>query len=245
MQGIADIFLSFFYFPGPAYPQYLLRPFCRPPTASSGAAVANRELDLLTEEQADAILKACKEILEGKHHDQFPVDMIQGGAGTTTNMNANEVIANRALELMGHHQLDSLDEQILRLIASNARIPFLEVARACNVSGAAIHQRIQKLTNLGILKGSEYVIDPEKIGYETCAYIGLYLKDPEQFDSVTEALKNIPEVVECHFTTGQYDMFIKIYAKNNHHLLSIIHDKLQPLGLARSETINLHQLNRG
>ena len=64
---------------------------------------------------------------------------------------------------MGHHQLDTLDEQILKLIADNARIPFLEVARACNVSGAAIHQRIQKLTNLGILKGSEYVIDPEKI----------------------------------------------------------------------------------
>ena len=79
---------------------------------------------------------------------------------------------------MGHHQLDSM-------IAGNARIPFLEVARACNVSGAAIHQRIQKLTNLGILKGSEFIIDPEKIGYETCAYIGLYLKDPEQFDTVT------------------------------------------------------------
>ncbi len=138
---------------------------------------------------------------------------------------------------MGHHQLDKLDEQILRLIADNARIPFLEVARACNVSGAAIHQRIQKLTNLGILKGSEFIIDPEKIGYETCAYIGLYLKDPEQFDHVTEELKHIPEVVECHFTTGQYDLFIKIYAKNNHHLLNIIHDKLQPLGLSRSETI--------
>ena len=110
---------------------------------------------------------------------------------------------------MGHHQLDALDEQILKLIAGNARIPFLEVARACNVSGAAIHQRIQKLTNLGILKGSEYVID---------------------------------EVVECHFTTGKYDMFIKIYAKNNHHLLSIIHDKLQPLGLARTETlISFHE----
>ena len=67
-----------------------------------GAAMANFELGLLTEEQANAILHACKEILEGKHHDQFPVDMIQGGAGTTTNMNANEVIANRALELMGH-----------------------------------------------------------------------------------------------------------------------------------------------
>ena len=138
---------------------------------------------------------------------------------------------------MGHHQLDKLDEQILRLIADNARILFLEVARACNVSGAAIHQRIQKLTNLGILKGSEFIIDPEKVGYETCAYIGLFLRDPEQFDSVTEALKCIPEVVECHYTTGQYDMFIKIYARNNHHLLNIIHDKLQPLGLARSETI--------
>lgn len=135
------------------------------------------------------------------------------------------------------HQIDKLDEQILQLIANNARIPFLEVARACNVSGAAIHQRIQKLTSLGILKGSEFIIDPEKIGYETCAYIGLYLKDPEQFDSVTEALIHIPEVVECHFITGQYDLFIKIYAKNNLHLLSIIHDKLQPLGLSRTETI--------
>ena len=143
---------------------------------------------------------------------------------------------------MGHHQLDTLDEQILKLIADNARIPFLEVARACNVSGAAIHQRIQKLTNLGILKGSEFVIDPEKIGYETCAYIGIYLKDPESFDSVTKALEAIPEVVECHFTTGKYDMFIKIYAKNNHHLLSVIHDKLQPLGLARTETlISFHE----
>lgn len=138
---------------------------------------------------------------------------------------------------MGHHQLDSLDEQILRLIADNARIPFLEVARACNVSGAAIHQRIQKLTNLGILKGSEFIIDPEKIGYETCAYIGLFLKDPGHFDEVVDALRKVPEVVECHFTTGQYDLFIKIYARNNHHLMNIIHDKLQPLGLSRSETI--------
>lgn len=138
---------------------------------------------------------------------------------------------------MGHHQLDSLDEQILRMVAENARVPFLEVARECNVSGAAIHQRIQKLTNLGVLKGSEFIIDPEKIGYETCAYIGLYLRDPESFDRVTDELKKIPEVVECHFTTGQYDMFIKIYARNNHHLLSIIHDRLQPLGLSRSETI--------
>ncbi|MCF0159817.1 MAG: Lrp/AsnC ligand binding domain-containing protein [Bacteroidaceae bacterium] len=138
---------------------------------------------------------------------------------------------------MVQYQLDALDVQILQMIGNNARIPFLEVARVCNVSGAAIHQRIQKLITQGVIKGSEYVLDPEKIGYETCAYVGLYLKDPESFEQVVKELEKIPEVVECHFTTGSYDMFLKIYARNNHQLLSIIHDKLQPLGLSRSETI--------
>lgn len=86
-------------------------------------------------------------------------------------------------------KLDRLDRQILQLIAQDARIPFLEVARVCNVSGAAIHQRIQKLTSLGVLKGSQFIIDPEKIGYETCAYIGLNLKDPEKFDAVVDKLE--------------------------------------------------------
>ena len=137
---------------------------------------------------------------------------------------------------MAHHSLDALDKKILRLVADDARIPFLEVARACNVSGAAIHQRIQKLTSQGVLKGSQF-IDPEKVGYETCAYVSLYLKDPESHDVVVEALKKIPEVVECHATTGDMDLFIKMYAKNNRDLMTIIHDKLQPLGLSRSETI--------
>ena len=138
---------------------------------------------------------------------------------------------------MANAKLDTLDYKILKMLSIDARKPYLEVARACGVSGAAIHQRIQKLTSLGILKGSQFVIDPEKIGYETCAYIGLFLKNPEKFDEVVEALRQIPEVVECHYTTGGFDMFIKIYAFNNHHLLNIIHDKLQPLGLSRSETI--------
>ena len=138
---------------------------------------------------------------------------------------------------MANQKLDKLDKQILKLIADDARIPFLEVARACGVSGAAIHQRIQKLTSLGILKGSQFIIEPEKMGYQTCAYIGLNLKNPESFDNVVAELKKIPEVVECHYTTGNFDMFIKLYALNNHHLLTIIHDRLQPLGLASSETL--------
>ena len=134
-------------------------------------------------------------------------------------------------------KIDNLDRKILSILSQNARIPFKDVAAECGVSRAAIHQRVAKLTNLGIIKGSQFVIDPEKIGYETCAYMGLFLKEPEKFDQVVEELKKIPEVVECHYTTGGFDMFIKIYAVNNHHLLEIIHDKLQPLGLSRSETI--------
>lgn len=138
---------------------------------------------------------------------------------------------------MEKYSLDPLDKKILKMIAENARIPFLEVARECNVSGAAIHQRVQKLTKLGVIKGTQYQFDPELMGYETCAFIGLFLKDPSSFDDVVDKLAKIPQVVECHYTTGGYDLFIKLYARNNHDLLTIIHDQLQPLGLARSETI--------
>ena len=113
---------------------------------------------------------------------------------------------------MAQHQLDALDKKILRLISEDARVPFLEVARECNVSGAAIHQRIQKLVNMGVLIGSQFIINPEMIGYETSAFIGLSLKNPEDYDKVVEGIKKIDEVTECHFTTGGYDLFIKVYA---------------------------------
>ena len=96
---------------------------------------------------------------------------------------------------MSKQVLDSLDRKILKLISQDARIPFLEVARECNVSGAAIHQRIQKLKNTGIIKGSEFVIDTYKVGFQTCAYIGITLSDVKLFPSVVEELKKIPEIV--------------------------------------------------
>ena len=133
--------------------------------------------------------------------------------------------------------LDELDKKILNLIANDARVPFLEVARKCNVSGAAIHQRMQKLHQMGIIKGSQYIFDPEMVGNGTCAFIGILLKDPSDSDRVVAKLREIPEVVECHYTTGNYDLFIKLYAHDNAHLLSLIHDKLQPIGIQRSETM--------
>lgn len=135
-------------------------------------------------------------------------------------------------------QIDSLDKKILSMITHNARIPFLEVARECKVSGAAIHQRVQRLMNMGVIKGSEFIINPGKIGYHTCAFIGIFLKKASLFDKVVKMLEEIPEVVECHYTTGEYAMFIKIFAKSNEHLKRILHDRLQNIpGISSTETI--------
>lgn len=138
---------------------------------------------------------------------------------------------------MTKYHLDDLDIAILRTLSENARTPYLEIARECKVSGASVHQRIQRLTTLGIIQGTETRIDPTSVGYETCAYMGFFLNDPSQFNTVIEQLKQIPEVVECHFTTGKYDLFVKIHAKNNEHLLELIHSKFQNLGTTRTETL--------
>ena len=138
---------------------------------------------------------------------------------------------------MENNHLDEMDGIILRMLAVYARIPFLEGARACGASGTAIHQRVARLTAMGVLQGTEYKIDPTKIGYETCAYIGLYLKEDVPFDKAVEALNQIPEVVECHCTNEPFDFFIKVHARNNDHLLTIIHEKLKPVGLSHSKII--------
>ncbi len=137
---------------------------------------------------------------------------------------------------MSRQSLDQLDLNILKNLSLNARKPYLEIARECGVSGAAIHQRIQRLSQIGIIKGSECLIDPAAVGFDTCAYVGLYLRDPSQYNSVVTALEKMPEIVECHYTTGQYDIFIKLYARNNDHLLHIL-QKIQELGFARTETL--------
>lgn len=146
---------------------------------------------------------------------------------------------------MNNQQFDSLDRSILKMLSANARKPYLEIARECGVSGAAIHQRIQRMYANGVIQGAESLINPAAVGYDTCAYVGIFLKDPGQFRSVVDALEKIPEVVECHYTTGQYDIFIKLYAHNNDHLLDILQNQIQGLGLARTETlISFKQLFR-
>lgn len=138
---------------------------------------------------------------------------------------------------MAENQIDELDSRILKLISNNARISFLEVARLCGVSGAAVHQRIQKLQGSGVITGSEFTLNLNKIGYETCAYVNLDFESSVNLDDVVDRIKGIPEIVECHHTTGPYDLLIKIYAHNNTHLHDIIQYQLKGLGLSRSESV--------
>jgi Lrp/AsnC family transcriptional regulator for asnA, asnC and gidA len=135
------------------------------------------------------------------------------------------------------HQIDELDRKILSLITKNARIPYLEVARECKVSGAAIHQRIQRLTKIGVITGSEFSISPKKIGFDTCAYIGIFLDSASLYPEVVEQLKDIPEITQCHYITGGYSIFIKIFTRNNEDLKHVLVEKVQAIkGVSRTET---------
>ena len=135
-------------------------------------------------------------------------------------------------------QIDNLDRKILDIITKNARIPYLEVARDCNVSGAAIHQRVQRLIRLGVIRGSEFKVDPIMVGFRTCAYVGLYLDNPGKYKEVIIKLKEIPEVIECHYTTGNYSLFIKLYTHDNEHLREVLTEKIQAIpGVMRTETL--------
>lgn len=151
-------------------------------------------------------------------------------------------VKRNSVEIEGDYKelsapIDELDRKILRLITANARIPFLEVARECGVSGAAIHQRVQRLIAIGVVTGSEFIVNPQKLGYNTTAYMGIYLEKVSYDKKVLKQLREIQEVVECHHTTGQYAIFIKIQTKTNKHLMKIIDTDLQAIdGIARTET---------
>lgn len=135
-------------------------------------------------------------------------------------------------------QIDKLDRQILDIISKNARIPYLEVARACNVSGAAIHQRVQRLIKSGVIKGSEFKVDPAAVGFKTCAYIGIFLEHPGHYSDVVKKLKDIPEIIECHYTTGNYSLFVKVYTHDNEHLRDVLTESIQNIhGITRTETL--------
>ncbi len=135
-------------------------------------------------------------------------------------------------------KIDSLDKKILEIISCNARIPFKDVAAECGVSRAAIHQRVQRLIDMGVIVGSGYHVSPSSLGYNTCTYVGITLEKGSMYKGVVCEFEKIPEIVECHFTTGPYTMLIKLYARDNGHLMELLNNRLQEIpGVISTETL--------
>ncbi len=128
-------------------------------------------------------------------------------------------------------QLDTLDRRILTILTRDARIPFLEVARQCGVSGAAIHQRVQKMMDDGIITGSQFNLDVRRMGYQTCAFVGIQVNLTKEttHDEVFQKISEIPEIVECHHITGKYSLLVKIHTHSNEHLKKILVEKVQSI----------------
>jgi len=135
------------------------------------------------------------------------------------------------------NNLDQIDLHILDIISKNARIPFKDVAAEVGVSRAAVHQRVNRMIDMEVITGSGYHIDPKKVDYKTCTYVGIFLEKGGFYDDVASMLQAIPEIVECHYTTGQYAIFVKVYARDNEHLKEILSDKVQKIsGVSSTET---------
>lgn len=138
---------------------------------------------------------------------------------------------------MGKPSIDATDRKILRFLIKNARMPYLEIARECGISGAAIHQRIKKLEDAGVILGSRLIVDPKKLGFDVCAFISIRIQDPQLQLKTVEELKHIPEIVECHFITGTYNIMVKLYCLDNDHLMKTIFDGiLRVQGVSTTQT---------
>ena len=142
--------------------------------------------------------------------------------------------------------IDGIDKIILKTLMNDARTPILAISKITGISGAAVHQRLKKLEKAEVISGSQIIINPKILGFKTVAFIGVYLDKAMRNPEAVKQLKSIPEVIECHYTTGNWSIFAKLLCKDNEHLMELLNKKIQSVeGVSRTETfISLQQLNR-
>ncbi|MFP9099930.1 Lrp/AsnC family transcriptional regulator [Flavobacterium sp. RHBU_24] len=140
-------------------------------------------------------------------------------------------------------EIDGIDKQILRDLMEDARKPILQIANKVGISGAAIHQRLRKLEQAGVIAGSKFIVNSKVLGYSTMAFIGIYLDKAASNPEAVKELGKIPEVLECHYTTGNWSILIKVICRDNEHLMQLLNKRIQPIsGVSRTETfISLQQ----
>ena len=140
-------------------------------------------------------------------------------------------------------EIDGIDKDILRYLMEDARKPILQIGKNIGISGAAIHQRLRKLEQSGVISGSKFIVNNKILGYSTMAFVGIYLEKAARNSETVKELKKIPEVLECHYTTGNWSILIKIICRDNEHLMQLLNTKIQAIeGVSRTETfISLEQ----
>jgi Lrp/AsnC family transcriptional regulator for asnA, asnC and gidA len=137
-----------------------------------------------------------------------------------------------------HYEIDNTDIGIMNVLLQNANTPYTEIAQKLFVSPGTVHVRMKKLERLGIVKPAQLQISTKKIGLDVVAFIGVYLVRSDQYDTVLKELKKINEIISCHYTTGNYSLFLKIVCTDTEHLRRVLHDKLQKIsGISRTETL--------
>jgi len=135
---------------------------------------------------------------------------------------------------LGISGLDELDYQILDILIKDSRTPYLEIARHCHVSGGTIHVRMNKMQEMGLIKGTRLILDMNKLGYDVCCFIGIFLNKASSYPDVLEQLKEIKEIVELHYTTGAYSIFIKVMCKSISNLQDLLMNRLQVISGVQS-----------
>ncbi len=141
------------------------------------------------------------------------------------------------------YQIDKTDRAILALLLDDARMAYTEIAQKLIVSAGTIHVRMKKLEQMGVVKGSELIVDPAKLGFDLTAFIGVFLEKGVNYNQVIPELKKIDEILEAYYTTGGYSIFLKIVCANTNHLREVLNEKIQAVqGIQRTETmISLEQ----
>jgi Lrp/AsnC family transcriptional regulator for asnA, asnC and gidA len=134
--------------------------------------------------------------------------------------------------------LDDYDKKILIQLEKDGRKPYSEIAKNLNISNTMVHQRVTRMKKIGILKGAGIILDERKLGYEWSAFTGLVLKEDSDSKAIIEELRKIPEVTECYYITGQYTLYIRIVAKSNEHMRSVLYDKIDHIsGILKTESM--------
>ncbi|MEE1884568.1 Lrp/AsnC ligand binding domain-containing protein [Pedobacter flavus] len=135
-------------------------------------------------------------------------------------------------------EIDNLDIDILKQLMVDGTKPYSEIAKDLIVSGGTIHVRMKKMQEMGIIEGTHLVIHPQKVGYDICAFLGIFLEKGIQYKDAVAQLSKIKEVVELHYTTGTYSMFAKIICRDTNHLRHVLNEEIQAVeGIQRTETL--------